>query len=373
MTTTLDHDDSHDADAGRVSASEVIAQCEQLGFALAGVCDLRPSRWRRELEAWLGAGRNGSMAYLERNTQLRLEPAGLLAGARCAIMVADQYAQRGALDDEVEQPGLGRIARYARGRDYHKVIKKRLFQLCDHLRAQHREASFRAFCDTAPVLERELATEAGLGWIGKHTLMIHPRIGSFVLLGGVMTTLDLMPQPMPIEDHCGSCTRCIDACPTGCISPYSVDASRCVSYLTIEHRGRIDPQLHEGIGDWLFGCDICQEVCPHNSPREQDSPVGVVHEAYEPRRSAFDLLEVLGWDEEQRRSEIAGTALTRATLTMFKRNALIAAGASLRREPDAQLRARIVSLASEVDEPDLVQQTARDVLDQLGRADSSGV
>src|SRR5262249_20142541 len=141
----------------------------------------------------------------------------------------------------------------------------------DSLRERFPAEQFRAFVDTAPVMEREHAARAGLGWIGKHTLIIHPRLGSYMLLGGVLTTMDI-PAPAAqrrVTDHCGTCTRCIDACPTAAITPYSVDATRCISYLTIEHRGEIDPALHEGIGDWLFGCDVCQEVCPHNGGRDQ--------------------------------------------------------------------------------------------------------
>lgn len=344
----------------------VLDRCRALGFALAGVCELQPSRWADELSAWLDAGHHGTMAYLARNTDIRLEPALLLDGARSAIMVADQYATRGERD-EPPPPGHGRIARYARGRDYHKVVKKRLFALCDELRAQHPSAGFRAFVDTAPVLERELAREAGLGWIGKHTLMIHPQLGSFVLLGGVMTTLELAPSGEAVADHCGSCTRCIDACPTRCISPYSVDASRCLSYLTIEHRGQIDPALHGAMDGWLFGCDICQEVCPHNSQRSDGVAVGQAHEAYAARRASFDLLAVLGWDEHDRREQLAGTALTRATLTMLKRNALVGLGAQLARRMDRAVHARIQRVAADPHEPELVRTTAGDVLDALER------
>ena len=155
-------------------------------------------------------------------------PRALLEGAGAAIVVADLYAARGQNADAPLDPGRGRIARYARGRDYHVTIKRRLHRLCDELRADHAGAEFRAFTDTAPVPERELAGRAGLGWIGKHTLLIDPRLGSYLLLGGVLTTLEIEPPATqtPVADHCGTCTRCVDACPTDAITPYTVDASR---------------------------------------------------------------------------------------------------------------------------------------------------
>lgn len=346
-------------------AAEAISICEDLGFALAGVAPAHPSRWQREVREWLAAGRHGEMGYLERNLELRLNPAAMLQGARSVVMVADQYAVRGAASlAGGPSQAEGRVARYALGRDYHKVIKKRLHELSDRLRARYAGAEFRSFTDTAPVLERELAERAGLGWAGKHTLLIHPRKGSWLLLGGVLTTLELQPprSQRPIADHCGACTRCIDACPTGCITPHSVDASRCISYLTIEHRSLIDPELHEAIGQWAFGCDICQEVCPHNSPRPAAADVGRAHPDYAPRRDGLDLLDVLGWDESARRRELAATAMTRARLDMLKRNALVVLGNALRRGGDVALRRRIEQIAADDTEPPLVRETARQVL-----------
>jgi epoxyqueuosine reductase len=234
-------------------------------------------------------------------------------------VVADLVRARDQPPAEPE-PGTGRVARYAQGRDYHTVIKKRLHKLCDELRERHPDDQFRAFVDTAPVMERDLALRAGLGWIGKHTLLINPRVGSHLLLGGVLTTLPF-ERPAPEPDHCGACTRCIDACPTSAITPYSVDARRCISYLTIEHRSEIDPDLANKTDDWIFGCDICQDVCPHNSPRPKGVDVGEPNPAYEPQRERFDLLEVLGWTEDDRRRAVQGSSMKRAKLEMFKRNA----------------------------------------------------
>ncbi len=243
-------------------------------------------------------------------------------------MVADLYTSRADNVDAPLNPNEGRIARYARGKDYHKVMKKRLIALADDLRVMFPENDFRVFVDTAPVLERELAQRAGLGWIGKHTLMIHPKAGSYFLLGGILSTRRFTPRQdqESITDHCGSCTRCIDACPTAAITPYEVDARRCISYLTIEHRTPIAPEFHRAIGNWVYGCDICQEVCPHNSVRtieQLGSDAGTIHQAYTPMRDRFDLLEILDWTEDDRRQAFKGSALKRAKLDMMQRNAQI--------------------------------------------------
>lgn len=309
------------------------------------------------------------MEYLARNTELRADPALLLPGAMTAIMVADLYHARGETPVSsgsafVQQfPSSGKIARYARGRDYHKVMKKRLHTLCDELRVRHPAAEFRAFVDTAPLMEREIAQLAGLGWIGKHTLLIHPRVGSFMLLGGILTTLEVSKSSELIPDYCGTCTRCIDACPTSAITPYSVDASRCISYLTIENRAPIDTRFHEAIGDWLYGCDICQEVCPHNSPRPPEIDVGTINGEYTPRRDSLPLLEVLRWTDDDRQTAFAGTAMTRATLEMMKRNAVIVAGNAIRSdcpEPDrSNLLHRLRELAEDrADSPELANLAA---------------
>ncbi len=303
---------------------ETLVLCRVQGFALAGIADCSPSRRAEEFRAWLAAGMHGTMDWLAETADDRTDPARLLRGARSAVMVADQYATRGRTADSPVPATHGRIARYARGRDYHRVMKRRLHAVCDTLRERHPGERFRAFVDTAPVPERELAARAGLGWIGKHTLLINPQRGSWLLLGGFLTTLDLRdPDTATVADHCGTCTRCIDACPTGAISPYSVDASRCISYLTIERRDPIGPEFHGSLEGWLVGCDICQEVCPHNSPRPGDAATGEQHHDYAPRRDSFDLLDVLGWDEATRRGRFANSAMKRITLAHMKRTAAI--------------------------------------------------
>lgn len=341
-----------------VRTRRVLERCGELGFAAAGVCAADPSAYSDEFAGWLARGEHGSMAYMAERVGVRTDVRLLLEGARSVLMIADLYARRGDTDERLP-PGHGRVARYARGKDYHKVMKQRLHALCDELGERCPGERFRAFVDTAPVMERELAARCGIGWQGKHTLTINPVLGSYFLLGGIVTTMELVAPPeQPVAvDHCGTCTRCIDACPTRAIEPYRVNATRCVSYLTIEHRGAIEPGLFEGIGDRIFGCDVCQEVCPHNSPRAGETGVRP-NEAYRARRAGFDLLDVLGWNEEDRREGFRGSALKRARLEMMKRNAIIAAGNALRVGEDAELRAAIARLAEDPGQTEPVRQAA---------------
>jgi epoxyqueuosine reductase len=302
---------------------QVLRRCRELGFAVSGIALAEPTRYGTEFAAWLAEGRHGEMDYLRRHLEQRLDPRVMVPGARSVICVADRYHDGGA-DAPRGGPPAGRIARYARGDDYHRVIKKRLRRLADELADRYPDETFRVCVDTAPVLERELAQRAGLGAVGKHTLLIEPGVGSWLLLGEIITTLSLDPSEPCDVDPCGACTRCLDACPTDAITPWSVDATACLSYLTIEHRGAIDRRFHEAVGDWIFGCDICQEVCPHNQSTDRSRGADVF-DAYTPRRDSFDLLEVLGWDETARREAFTRSAMKRAKLGMMKRNALIVA------------------------------------------------
>ena len=369
--------------------NDVRKLAESLGFALCGVAGAEPSNHDGYIREWLADDKHGEMAYLANHLDVRLDPEKLLPGARSVICVADRYpAQSDARDittnkDPKKPSGEGRrgkVARYAWGDDYHRVMKKRLFALADSLREKHPDHQFKVAVDTAPILEREHATRAGLGWTGKHTLLIHPEVGSWLLLGEIVTTLPIEAgregeAPEIITDHCGTCTRCIDACPTQCITPYKLDASRCISYLTLEHRSVIDPELHEPMGDWIAGCDVCQEVCPYNQEDRIEQMTGQpqeptrwpIHPRYTPRppAPAIDLLEVLGWDEEDRRESFRGSALKRIKLDMLKRNALIAARNYLAQYKDDRLLQRIKELANDHREPELVRTTARQVLDQI--------
>lgn len=324
--------DSHALDTPASRSALVRSWCDRAGFALTGVCMATPSEFPERMRAWIASGRHGALDWFPRTTEARLDPNAVLEGAVSCVMVCDLYATRHARP-EAPMPGVGRVARYARGRDYHTVIKKRLHTVCDRMLEHWPGAKARAFVDTAPVPEREYARRAGLGWIGKNTMLIHPRLGSYTLLGGILTTLDLSPtdESDMVSDHCGTCTRCIDACPTEAIDLDDqgrgrINARSCLSALTIEQREPVDPAYHEKFGDWLFGCDVCQEVCPHNSARADGVDVGVTHDAYHERRAGFDLLDVLNWTADDRRAAFGTSAMKRATLGMMHRNASILLG-----------------------------------------------
>ena len=377
-------------------------------FAFVGVTPAEPSSNSGYIHQWLADGRHGEMHYLARNVAARIDARQLVAGARTVICVADRYHRAptgeyhgdttgannptdATTDGLGAAPALspsGRIARYAWSDDYHKIIKKRLHHLADALRERWPGHVYKSAVDTAPILEREHAVGAGLGWIGKHTLLIHPDAGSWLLLGQIVTTLPVAKRDgeQPIVDHCGTCTRCIDACPTACIEPqgYRLDAKRCISYLTIEHRSEVDPDLHDSMGDWVAGCDICQEVCPFN--RERHEPQGggdaaedkpsraggvACHPAYALRPPAphVDLLEVLDWSEQDRRAAFERSALKRIKLDQMKRNALIAAGNALDGDCRETLRRRIQAIGSDPGASDLLRRTAEQVMAR-GRAPS---
>lgn len=348
---------------GAHAARRVLDLCAELEFALSGVAPAAPVEHHRELIEWLDAGGHGEMTYLEEHLAQRIDPRKKLAGARSVICVADRYASPPG-EKSAPVARTGQVARYARGDDYHRVMKDRLHVLCDTLAGEFPGHRFVACVDTAPVLEREHAQRAGIGYVGKNTMLIEPGVGSYLLLGEVLTTLPLEVAERRHGDHCGTCTRCIDDCPTDAITPWSVDATRCISYHTIELRGPIDEQFHEAIGDWIFGCDICQEVCPHNgpTPRTESAPS---HRAYAARNSGFDLLEVLNWGEEDRIAAFTRSAMKRAKLWMMKRNALIAAGNWLVKHRDAALLNRIAGLADDPGEHEVVRATARDVLRRI--------
>jgi len=356
------------------------------GFALCGIASPEPSAYAEQLHAWLAAGKHGEMSYLADHADVRVDPGKLVEGAASVLIVADAYHTH-TLGSTPTAPMKGRVAKYAWGDDYHKALKKRLHAVCNALESQYPGHIYRATTDTAPIFERELATRAGLGWTGKHTLMIHPRYGSYFLLGTIVTTLPMQtselagfPEPLsPPTDHCGACTRCIDACPTDAIAPagYSVDARRCISYLTLEHRGLIDEQYHEAMGTWLAGCDICQDVCPHNRRRLDAASQGrdplQVHPRYAPHDYAegFGLLDILSWTAEDRQQAFIGSALKRVSLEMMQRNALIAAGNVLKNRNDPQLIGRIRALAQDKTAHALVRDTAAQVMNQSGVRDRS--
>jgi epoxyqueuosine reductase len=301
-------------------AAEVKRRARELGFDLVGIAPAGPSPRRDYVRRWIDEGRAGSMEYLARRFEERTDSAVYLPGARSVVCVAMNYHVPLEAPPAEDQAHHGRVARYALGDDYHEVIKTRLHALADWMREAAPDAQTRACVDTAPVLERELAARAGIGWVGKHTGVLNAEVGSWLLLGEVITTLALPPDE-PATDHCGTCTRCIDACPTGAITaPYELDARRCISYLTIEHRGEIPPEFHRPIGDWLYGCDVCQDVCPHNR-----AAPAAANPALAPRfpTGSLDVREVLNWTDENYRSELRGSAMKRVKLPQLRRNARI--------------------------------------------------
>ncbi len=234
----------------------------RLGFASIGFARAQPlPDDARRLEQWLSKGHHGTMHYMERHFDLRTDPTRLVPGARSVITLTYNY-----FPAQQQQPQAPRIARYAFGTDYHYVIRQKLNELLHNLRTQIGHIDGRGFVDSAPVLERTWAVRSGLGWVGKNGNLISPRTGSYFFIATLITDLHLTPDdPFP-TDHCGTCTRCIDACPTGAIvAPTVVDGSRCISYLTIELKEALIPsQFHQQLQGWAFGCDICQEVCPWN-------------------------------------------------------------------------------------------------------------
>jgi epoxyqueuosine reductase len=291
-----------------------------LGFTTTGIADLAPVPHAAELRRWLERGLAGTMRYMHRQAERRLEPARILAGATRAVVVTrDHYRP-----DPPRRAGTGRIARYARGRDYHESLRAPLEQLAAYLRSLGGpDTVARWYVDHGPVPERELAQRAGLGWIGKNTMLIDPRRGSYLFLAAVLTNLDLAVDPPFEADRCGSCRRCLDACPTGAFPAERVlDARRCISYLTIEHRGDIDPALRPAMGDWIFGCDVCQEVCPWNEKFAAETDDEVL--GYDPSLAQADLEELVQLPQEEVDRRYGWTALERAGASGLRRNARIA-------------------------------------------------
>lgn len=352
------------------SPSEKIRSLVQThDFALLGITPAGLSDHGQEIRQWIQRKFHGEMAYLGKNLDSRLDPCRLLPDARSIICVADRYDTHSR--DATASPGQGSIARYAQSRDYHQRIKKRLHRIADELACFWPSHAFRCAVDTAPILERQHAQRAGLGWIGKNTMLIHPRLGSYFLLGEILTTLPLPPADLPddkgIPNHCGTCTRCLEACPTQCLTPYHLEARRCISYLTLEHRSDIDPSLEPMMGHWIAGCDICQQVCPHNRPRglpPLDEPPSADAPLHPP---SWDLMTILNWTAADRQQALIGSALKRIKLEQFKRNALIAAGNQLVRTGDraSPLHQAIERLAQSTDESELVRLTARRQLARL--------
>ncbi len=298
------------------------AQAFGLGFDLAGITGLGPAPTAPVFEEWIARGLHGEMDYLRRGAELRRDTTRPEPGMVSAVVVALDYGGR--------EP-KGPVARYARGDDYHRLMWDRLDLLLEWIRGEVGAAvRGRAYVDTGPILERDLARRAGLGWFGKNTMLINPRLGSFFFIGALFLDLPLAPDEPFGEEHCGSCTRCLDACPTDAfVAPGAMDARRCISYLTIEHRSAIPEEFHAALRDHLYGCDTCQDVCPWNEKfaRPLREPR---FEARAPIASGGALVDagtlartILAMDEPEYRAAFHDSAMTRARLSGLRRNAAI--------------------------------------------------
>jgi len=244
------------------NSNQIRDKAKALGFSALGISPVHSLlKERQALESWLAEGMNGSMAYMEKHLEMRLDPADLVEGARSIISVLLNYFPSQSQSD----PEAPIVSKYAYGKDYHFVIKERLIKLLEFIQSDISPCNGRAFVDSAPILERTWAKKSGLGWIGKNSMLISRKLGSYVFIGELIIDLELDYNSATETDHCGTCTRCIDACPTGAIvSPHTIDARKCISYLTIENKEEISADLREKLNNRIFGCDICQDVCPWN-------------------------------------------------------------------------------------------------------------
>jgi epoxyqueuosine reductase len=296
-------------------------RARDLGFEAAGIATLEPLPHAAAFGRWLDAGYAGTMRYMHRQAGLRSEPAGILPGATRAVVVTRNYF----LPDTSVPAEHGHVAKYARGEDYHRALREPLEALAVYLRSLGGEDTHaRAYVDAGPVPERELAQRAGLGWIGKNTMLLSPQHGSYCFLASVLTDLDLEPDHPFEADRCGTCRRCLEACPTEAfVEPRVLDSRRCISYLTIEFRGEVPSSLAASMGNWVFGCDVCQSVCPWNVRFAQP------HDDAQLRRQAalewLDLAWLTGIGADEFERELGMTAMERPGVRGMRRNAAIAA------------------------------------------------
>ena len=306
-------------------AAELPALARAFGFEQAGVADIDLAEAEARLDRWLELKHHGDMKWMARHGRKRTRPGELLPGTLRVLCFRMHYWPRKAAPalSVLADPDKAYISRYALGRDYHRLMRRRLRKLAECIAGAAGPMGYRVFVDSAPVMEKPLAAKAGLGWMGKHTNLINRHEGSWFFLGEIYTDLPL-PADRPVSDHCGSCRACLDICPTDAIvAPYQLDARRCISYLTIEHRGSIPLELRPLIGNRVFGCDDCQLVCPwnrHARPSEEA--------AFAPRHGLDNtrLADLFAWSEEQWRERTRGSALRRAGYTGWLRNLAVALG-----------------------------------------------
>lgn len=311
--------------------NKVKEKAQSMGFHLVAVASAKESSWHEFYEWWLQQGFAAGMNYLHYQKEKRKSLRHIHPKAKsvvvCALAFEDKEEEKEEKKEGREkksergEKGYGKVARYAKGKDYHLTMKEKLEELArfiDREKNIGEEDKSLAYVDTGAISERSLGKEAGIGWIGKNSMLIHPKEGSWFYLGEVITSIELRPDA-PMADHCGTCRRCIDACPTGAIleNLRAIDSRKCISYLTIEHKGEIPAQYHTKIGNWLMGCDICQEVCPWNNLRLQK------RRKSSPSASLFPLEEIFSMDKKAFKEKYSKTALSRPKLEGLKRNAKI--------------------------------------------------
>lgn len=322
-------------------AKDIRTWALELGFDEIGITDADLGSATREYREWIVQRFHGEMGYMERNVEKRLAPAQLVPGTVRIISARMNYSPPSA-PPALNQPKLAYISRYATGRDYHKVLRRKLAKIATKIR-NVAGGSHRAFVDSAPVLEKPIAEKAGLGWIGKHTLAMHPDVGSYFFLGEIFTDLPLPITDRKIQSQCGSCKACITVCPTNAIvGPGRLDARKCISYLTIELKGSIPEALRPLIGNRVFGCDDCQLICPWNrfAPVTRERDFDVRHEL-----DRKPIVELLAWNEEQFLQKTAGMALRRINYSQWTRNLSVAAGNAA---PETQLVEALVCKRKEM-------------------------
>lgn len=316
--------DNHDALDYAALTTQIKSWALAAGFDAVGITDTKLGEHAEHLQQWLNEGQHGDMQWMQNHADLRCDPDALHSGTIRVISVRMDYLHGDATpyQDLLDQPDKAAISRYAIGRDYHKVLRQRLGKLAKRIE-QTAGGRHRAFVDSAPVLEKPLAQKAGIGWVGKHTNLLHQDAGGWFFLGEIYTSLPL-PIDQPAENHCGSCQRCIDICPTKAITgPYQLDARLCISYLTIEHASSIPEHLRPLIGNRIYGCDDCIMVCPWNKFAQAASEPD-----FAPREplDTPDLVELFAWSEEEFLKHTEGTAIRRIGHERWLRNVAVGLG-----------------------------------------------